>query len=159
MLITLDNLVDRDSYHVLVSVLGTVFSRIAGLLYSFFWDTLLLFGVAADDVALVRIVVLPLRLLVLGGIERGGRLESTFVVRQYSVVLAKFCYIDTHHHLYFYFQMRIGVVDFWSLDAVGMMKNGNLRRILFDIGSHHRLAADHCIYIVRKVRTLDNVYR
>lgn len=40
------------------------------------------------------------------------------------------------------------------------MKIGNLHRILFGIDSHHLVVDhDHYIYIVRKVRTLDNVYR
>ena len=154
-----DNLADRDFYHVLVAIHDIVFFRIAGVLCFFFCCIVLLFDVAvADDVVALRIVVQPLRLLILVSTECVGRLEYKFPVHQHSVVWATFCYIDIRR-LYLLLQMKIGGTDFWNFVAE-MMKSDSLLRISFDTDTHHVLVAgqNHYTYTVRIVRTLDSVY-
>lgn len=154
-----DNLADRGSYHVLVAIHDIAFYRIAGILYFFFCCIVLLFDAAvADDAVALRSVVQPLRLLILVSTERVGRLEYKFPVHLHNVALAKFCYIDTRL-LYFLLQMKIGGTDLLNFVAE-MMKSDSLLRTSFDTDTHHVLVAgqNHCIYIVRIVRTWDSVY-
>ena len=97
-----------------------------------------------------------LLLLSLEDTERVDRLVGRLLVRQCSVVLANSLCIDTRHLLYW---KNLGV-DFLSFDVVAQRSIDNPLRIWFDTDSHLLLVAplSHCIYIVRKVRTLGNVY-
>ena len=151
-----DNLVDKGSYHVVVFVHDIVFYRIAAILLISFCYVLFLVDDLSDDAAALRIAELLLRPLNLVDTEREGRPGDKFLVRLDNVVLANFYYIGIHRRL---FQMKIGIGGFWNF-VVGMTKNDNPLRILSGT-DNHLLVVDHghCIYIVRKVRILDSVYR
>lgn len=131
----LGNLVDKDSYHVLlIFVHGTVFYRIvAVILYFFFVFGLPYFGVVAGVVVLrsaEQLLLLPN----LEGIEFGGRLVDRILVgRQGSVAWANSYYTDTHHPLLY--SRRIDVVDGFLSFGVEMRNTDNLLRISFGIDS------------------------
>ena len=152
----LGNLVDKGFYLVLVFVHDIVFCRTAEILLISFYCIWFLVDVLFDDVVALRIAGPPLQPLNLGDIEREDRPGNKYLVRLDNAALANFYYIGIHSLL---FQKKIDIVDPENF-GVGTTNIDNLHRTLFGIDNHF-LAVDHghYIYIVRKVRILDNVYR
>jgi hypothetical protein len=104
----LGNLVDKGSYHVVLFAHDIVFCRIAVMIlyFFFYYNPLLLFGVAVDA-AVLRMLEQLLQLLNLEGIERVGRREGLGL--QDNAVSAKIYCTGNRHFL---FPRKVVVVDF-----------------------------------------------